>query len=77
MQKARRDPLTRGLTRLVSAYRNLCSSNRFPSCRFVPSCSEYTLRALERYGSLRGLLLSANRLLRCHPFSRPGVDPLP
>jgi putative membrane protein insertion efficiency factor len=47
------------------------------SCRFVPTCSEYAMVAVERYGALRGSLLAVGRLLRCHPFARAGYDPVP
>ena len=46
-------------------------------CRFEPSCSAYGREAIARYGSPRGYLLTAQRLLRCHPFSRGGADPVP
>ena len=48
-----------------------------PRCRFYPSCSCYAHTALERYGVLRGLWLSLRRLLRCHPFTEGGCDPVP
>lgn len=47
------------------------------SCRFVPTCSEYALESVELHGALRGTLLAAARLLRCHPFARAGYDPVP
>jgi hypothetical protein len=47
------------------------------SCRFVPTCSEYAMEAVERYGVTRGSMLAAGRLLRCHPFARAGYDPVP
>ena len=46
------------------------------SCRYVPSCSEYAMEAVERYGVLRGALMAGWRLLRCHPFVRGGYDPV-
>jgi len=50
----------------------------FNQCRYHPSCSEYALEALEKYGLLKGLTLAVRRILRCHPFSRNGVyDPVP
>jgi len=47
-----------------------------PSCRFIPTCSEYAVQALEKYGVLKGSYLAVRRLLRCHPFCKGGYDPL-
>jgi uncharacterized protein len=47
------------------------------SCRFVPTCSEYAMEAVERHGALRGSMMAIARLLRCHPFARAGVDSVP
>ncbi|HZN06213.1 MAG TPA: membrane protein insertion efficiency factor YidD [Pyrinomonadaceae bacterium] len=47
-----------------------------PSCRFIPTCSEYAVDAISRYGALRGSALAARRLLRCHPFNPGGYDPV-
>jgi putative membrane protein insertion efficiency factor len=47
------------------------------ACRFHPTCSDYALAALSRHGALRGGWLAARRLLRCHPFTEPGFDPVP
>jgi putative membrane protein insertion efficiency factor len=46
-------------------------------CRFRPTCSVYTYQAVEKYGAFRGLLLGLRRIIRCHPWSRGGYDPLP
>lgn len=48
-----------------------------PHCRFYPSCSEYGVQAVEQWGLVRGLVLAGWRILRCHPFSRGGWDPVP
>ncbi len=49
---------------------------RVPSCRFLPTCSEYALEAVEVHGAARGTLLALWRLLRCHPFCKGGFDPV-
>ena len=53
-------------------------SPRFPGCcRFVPTCSEYALEAIQKYGALKGGLLAVKRILRCHPGNPGGFDPVP
>lgn len=47
------------------------------SCKFVPRCSEYGIEALYRHGWPRGLVLTVRRIVRCHPFGRGGIDPVP
>jgi putative membrane protein insertion efficiency factor len=59
---------------LIKGYRRFISPMLPPSCRFSPSCSLYTLQAIEKYGLLRGTFMGARRVLRCHPFSEGGFD---
>ena len=61
---------------LIRVYRRVVSPMLPPACRFTPSCSLYTLEAIEKYGLLRGGSMGARRLLRCHPFSEGGYDPV-
>ena len=61
---------------VVRAYQYVISPLLPPSCRFVPTCSAYTIQAIEKYGVVRGSLLGLWRILRCHPFSRGGYDPV-
>jgi putative membrane protein insertion efficiency factor len=65
------------LKALVHVYRVTLSPLLGPSCRFEPSCSAYTLEALERHGAFRGSWLALRRVLRCHPFHPAGFDPVP
>ena len=62
---------------LIRLYQWTLSPLLGPRCRFYPSCSCYAHSAIERYGVLRGMWLALRRLLRCHPFSPGGYDPLP
>ena len=65
--------LALGLLRL---YKRWISPAFPPSCRYVPTCSEYAIEAIERYGALRGAMMAAWRLVRCHPFAMGGLDPV-
>ena len=60
------------LLELVRFYRKKISPLRPSCCRFIPTCSQYALEAIEKYGALKGGWLTCRRLLRCHPFYRGG-----
>ncbi|MEE9269843.1 MAG: membrane protein insertion efficiency factor YidD [Candidatus Krumholzibacteria bacterium] len=62
---------------LIRCYQAMLRPLLIGSCRFYPSCSEYTIQALQTHGLLRGSHLAAKRLCRCHPFSSGGIDPVP
>lgn len=61
---------------LLRAYKWALSPMLPPSCRYIPTCSEYAMEAVERYGALRGGFMAAWRVLRCHPFVKGGYDPV-
>lgn len=61
---------------MIRLYRYLLSPLFPMSCRFTPTCSEYAMEAIQKYGSVTGLYLTARRLLRCHPFHPGGHDPV-
>jgi putative membrane protein insertion efficiency factor len=60
----------------IRAYQRLISPLFGSRCRYYPSCSEYAVQAIERFGILRGLVLAGWRLLRCNPWSAGGLDPV-
>jgi putative membrane protein insertion efficiency factor len=61
---------------LLRGYKWVISPMLPPACRFVPTCSEYAMEAVDRYGPLRGGVKALARLMRCHPFAKGGYDPL-
>jgi putative membrane protein insertion efficiency factor len=65
------------LTLPIRAYQLLVSPVLPPSCRFLPSCSDYAREAILRHGAWRGLALALRRLARCHPWGGSGWDPVP
>jgi uncharacterized protein len=69
-------PVRKLLIGLIQIYRRFLSPMLPPTCRYEPSCSLYTMQAIEKYGVLRGLLMGILRVLRCHPFARGGFDPV-
>jgi len=60
----------------LRGYKRYISPLLPPACRFHPTCSEYAYQALQRHGLLRGCLMAAGRLVRCHPFHPGGFDPV-
>ena len=62
---------------VILGYRYLLSPVMAPSCRYLPTCSEYALEAVARQGALRGSWLAVRRIARCHPWGGSGLDPVP
>ncbi|HOC52737.1 MAG TPA: membrane protein insertion efficiency factor YidD [Caldisericia bacterium] len=61
----------------IKFYQKFISPIFPPSCRFTPTCSQYTFEAVEKYGPMKGLFLGFKRILRCNPFFPGGEDPVP
>ncbi len=62
---------------VIRGYQLFISPGLPSSCRYYPSCSEYTYQAIEKYGALRGGWMGIKRISRCHPFHPGGYDPVP
>ena len=62
---------------LIKGYRKYISPMKRTKCPYIPTCSEYGLEAVEKYGAIKGGLLALWRIIRCNPFSRGGYDPVP
>jgi len=69
--------MKRLLQSLIRLYQLCLSPVVAPHCRFHPSCSEYGLEAIQKYGAGRGMWLAARRVCRCHPWHPGGLDPVP
>jgi putative membrane protein insertion efficiency factor len=67
----------RGAIFIVELYRAYVSPMRLPTCRFMPTCSQYAVEAIEEYGLIRGGWLAGVRLLKCGPWHKGGWDPIP
>ncbi|MBZ5573767.1 MAG: membrane protein insertion efficiency factor YidD [Acidobacteriia bacterium] len=68
--------MQRAVLLLLRGYKWAVSPMLLPACRYVPTCSEYAMEAVERYGVLRGGAHAIWRLLRCHPLAKGGLDPV-
>jgi len=68
--------LSKLLIYLVRFYQKYISPLKGPTCRFYPTCSQYSIEAIRKYGALKGIYLTIRRLLKCHPFHAGGYDPL-
>ena len=64
------------LIRLIRSYQKWISPLKAPSCRFYPSCSNYAIEAIKKYGALKGGFMAIKRIFKCHPFHPGGYDPL-
>lgn len=62
---------------LIKFYRNCISPLTPPACRYTPTCSQYAMEAIQKYGPLKGGWLAFKRILRCNPFGGSGYDPVP
>jgi putative membrane protein insertion efficiency factor len=66
----------RMVIRVIEVYSRFVSPMLPPSCRYWPTCSEYTVQAVRKYGVIRGSLMGTLRILRCNPWSKGGIDPV-
>jgi len=64
------------LISVLRFYRNYLSPLKLQCCRYYPSCSEYAIMAVEKHGPITGVFKAVKRVLRCHPFSKGGYDPV-
>lgn len=65
------------LIKLIRFYQKYISPLKSTRCPYIPTCSQYGLEAIEKYGAVKGCLLAGWRILRCNPFSKGGYDPVP
>jgi len=60
----------------IKSYRKYISPLKRPCCIFYPTCSQYTLEAIEKHGAVKGSVMGMKRILRCHPYNKGGFDPV-
>ncbi len=77
LSKALSKALSTVMLALIAFYRNCISPLTPPTCRYTPTCSQYAVEAIKKYGPLKGGWLALKRILRCHPFGGSGYDPVP
>ena len=70
-------PAAKFLLSGIRMYQKYISPLSGPHCKYTPTCSEYALQAVKKYGAVKGSLLAAWRILRCNPFAKGGYDPVP
>lgn len=68
--------IDRAMVKTIKFYQKCISPNTVPCCRFYPTCSQYTIEAIQKYGALKGGLKGAYRILRCNPLCKGGYDPV-
>ena len=68
--------IRRLMIRMIRWYQRHLSPHLGSCCKYLPTCSQYAIEAVTKYGALRGTLLALWRIVRCHPFSRGGYDPV-
>lgn len=69
--------MKKALISLIRWYQRHLSPKLGASCKYLPTCSQYAIEAVERHGVVRGSLMAIWRIIRCNPFSRGGYDPVP
>ena len=65
------------ITSMIRGYQRFISPLTGPHCKYTPTCSQYAVEAVVKYGAVKGMILACKRILRCHPFAEGGYDPVP
>lgn len=68
--------MKRVIINLIKFYRKNISPMSPPKCKYIPTCSQYAIEAIEKYGTVKGCMLAFWRIIRCNPFSKGGFDPV-